>query len=304
MPADGRGFRLGGLRRLAFVPARAAARASRGPFETATDEHIVPELTRIVDRALAGSLPEDLAESVIEHRVLERVAAELAASGALDRAVESALASPKTGELTDRIVKSDEMKRAIKEVVASPEVRAAIMEQGAGFAGDLADDLRSGCTRLDDRIEKPFRRSRPAATRFGGLASRAIVLVVDALLIAIVFAVVVAVVGLVSYLVGGLRPKWLVGTLIGIGWALIATGYLVFFWSGPGRTPGMSLMHLRLRNRAGETIGAGRAFVRVIATWLSIVPCFLGYVTVLFDTRRRGLPDLVTGTEVVREERV
>ena len=283
MAADGRGSRLGGLRRLAFVPARAAARATRGPLETATDEHVVPELTRIVDRALAGSLPEDLAHSVIEHRVLERVAAELAESGALDRAVESALASPKTGELTDRIVKSDEMRRAIKEVVASPEVRAAIMEQG--------------------RVEKPFRRSRPRGTPFAGLASRAIVLVVDALLIAIIFAVVVAVVGLVSYLVGGLRPKWLVGTLVGIGWALIASGYLVFFWSGPGRTPGMALMHLRLRNRAGETIGAGLAFLRVIATWLSIVPCFLGYVTVLFDTRRRGVPDLVAGTEVVYDDR-
>ena len=303
MAADGRGSRLGGLRRLAFVPARAAARATRGPLETATDEHVVPELTRIADRALAGSLPEDLAHSVIEHRVLERVAAELAESGALDRAVESALASPKTGELTDRIVKSDEMRRAIKEVVASPEVRAAIMEQGAGFAEDLARDLRTGCADLDDRIEKPFRRSRPRGTPFAGLASRAIVLVVDALLIAIIFAVVVAVVGLVSYLVGGLRPKWLVGTLVGIGWALIASGYLVFFWSGPGRTPGMALMHLRLRNRAGETIGAGRAFLRVIATWLSIVPCFLGYVTVLFDTRRRGVPDLVAGTEVVYDDR-
>ena len=153
MAADGRGSRLGGLRRLAFVPARVAARATRGPLETATDEHVVPELTRIADRALAGSLPEDLAHSVIEHRVLERVAAELAESGALDRAVESALASPKTGELTDRIVKSDEMRRAIKEVVASPEVRAAIMEQGAGFAEDLARDLRTGCADLDDRIE-------------------------------------------------------------------------------------------------------------------------------------------------------
>jgi uncharacterized RDD family membrane protein YckC len=39
--------------------------------------------------------------------------------------------------------------------------------------------------------------------------------------------------------------------------------------------------------------------VRVVATWISIVPLFLGYVTVLFDGRRRGLPDIVAGTEVV-----
>jgi uncharacterized RDD family membrane protein YckC len=33
------------------------------------------------------------------------------------------------------------------------------------------------------------------------------------------------------------------------------------------------------------------------------VPFFLGYLPVLFDARRRGLPDLVAGTEVVYEQR-
>jgi uncharacterized RDD family membrane protein YckC len=42
-----------------------------------------------------------------------------------------------------------------------------------------------------------------------------------------------------------------------------------------------------------------RAILRTLATWISIVPLFAGYLPVLFDRRRRGLPDLVAGTEVV-----
>ena len=73
MAGDGRRSRLGAAGRLAFFPARAAARASRAPLEAAAEDHVIPELTRLTDRALAGPLPEELARSVVEHRVLERL---------------------------------------------------------------------------------------------------------------------------------------------------------------------------------------------------------------------------------------
>ena len=82
--------------RAAFFPARAAARAWRGPLEEAVDEVLsAPEIARVIDRALAGSLPEEFARSLVRHRVLERIVAELAASGELERLVTAALASPK-----------------------------------------------------------------------------------------------------------------------------------------------------------------------------------------------------------------
>jgi uncharacterized RDD family membrane protein YckC len=296
---DGRRLRFGAAGRLALFPARAAARASRGPIEAAADEHLVPELSRLADRALASELPEVLARSIAEHRVLERVAVGLAENGALDSAVEKALASPRTKETVDRIVRSDEVRRAIKEVVASPEVRSALAEQSAGLAEEMAADIRDRAFELDGRIEARVRR-RPKAgsSRFAGVATRGVALVVDALAIAVAFALVAGLFALVSYLVGGLRPTWLVGALLGSGWAVVAGSYLVFFWSATGRTPGMHLMHVRVRDWAGRPPSVGRAIVRVVATWISIVPFFLGYVTVLFDERRRGLPDLVARTEV------
>jgi uncharacterized RDD family membrane protein YckC len=294
---DGRRSRFGAAGRLAFFPARAAARATRGPIEAAADEHLVPELSKLVDRALASDLPEELARSIAEHHVLERVTIELAENGALDSAVEQLLASPRTKETVDRLVRSDEVRHAIKEVVASPELRAALAEQSIGMAEEMAADIRTRARGLDDRI-RIGRRSSEGSSRFAGLATRAVVLVVDGLAIAVVFALLAGILGLVSYLVGGLRPTWLVETLLGSGYLLVGGAYLVFFWSATGRTPGMHVMHVRVRDPAGGPPSVWRSIVRVLATWVSIVPLFLGYVTVLFDARRRGLPDIVARTEL------
>jgi uncharacterized RDD family membrane protein YckC len=294
MARDGRRSRVGAAGRLALFPARAAARASRGSIEAAADEHLVPEVSRLVERALASDLPEELARSIAEHHVLERVTLELAETGALDSAVEQILASPRTKETVDRLVRSDEVRHAIKEVVASPEVRAALAEQSIGMAEEMAADVRSRTRELDNRIGRP----QAGSSGFAGAATRAVVLVVDGLAIAVVYALVAGLLGLVSYLVGGLRPTWLVETLVGSLWALVAGSYLVFFWSTTGRTPGMHVMHIHVRDRTGRAPSVGRSIVRVLVTWVSIVPFFLGYVTVLFDKRRRGLPDLVARTEV------
>ena len=69
------------------------------------------------------------------------------------------------------------------------------------------------------------------------------------------------------------------------------------------RSPGEPRQSGHERGHAGKPPSVGRAVVRVVATWISIVPFFLGYVTVLFDGRRRGLPDLIAGTEVVYNTR-
>ena len=256
-----------------------AVRASRGPLEA----------------ALAESLPEDLVDALVEHRVLERMAAELDRTGALDRLVDQALASPRTSELVDRIVTSDEMRRAIREVAASREVRDAVASQTAGFADELAAEVRQWARRLDARLDRHHARATP----YAGLATRAIALTLDALLIVAVFTAISGFVALITSLVGTLRPAWLVGTLLGVGWGLVAGVYLVFFWSAAGRTPGMHLLRVHVRDGSGGKPSVPRAILRTIATWISIVPLFAGYLPVLFDRRRRGLPDLVAGTEVV-----
>lgn len=302
MSSDEGPSRLGAARRLAFFPARFAARASRDQLEAAADDHLIPEVSRLADRAFAGSLPEDLARSVAEHRVLERMVAELARNGVLDDAVAKALASPQAKELMGRVVSSDVVRGAIKDVAGSPELRAALTEQSVGLVAGLVAEVRDRSVEVDQRIGAKRQRAASGGTRFAGLATRGVAFVFDVLAIAIVFAVGVGLLALVSYLVGGLRPTWLVGTIVGAGWAVIAVFYLVFFWSSAGRTPGMHLMQIRVRDHVGRPPSVFRSLVRAAATWLSIVAFFLGYVTVLWDRRRRGLPDIVARTEVVYDD--
>jgi uncharacterized RDD family membrane protein YckC len=301
---DGRRSRLGSAGRLAFFPARVAARASRAPLEAAAEDHVIPELTRLTDRALAGPLPEELAQSVIEHHVLERIVGELAASGELDRLVASALGSPRTMELTDRIVRSDEFRGALRQIVASPELRAALTEQTAGIFDDLIAELRRSAVRMDDGVEQAIRRPpRAAGNVYAGIVSRSVAFAVDLLLIVAIFTILSGFGALISSLVGQLRPTWLVGVLLGAGGAIVSAGYLIVFWSAAGRTPGMQLLRVRVRGPDGANPSMARSVVRTFGTWLAIIPLFAGYLPVLFDRRRRGLPDYLAGTEVVYDDR-
>jgi uncharacterized RDD family membrane protein YckC len=290
--------------RAAFFPARAAARAWRGPLEEALDEVLsAPEIARVLDRALAGSLPEEFARSLVRHRVLERIASELAASGELERLVTAALASPQTLELTDRVLTSDETQRALRHVASSPELRDAIARQTSGLAEEVIGGVRASAARQDDRAEQIVRRAaRAERPIYGGVATRAIALAADAAITIVLFMSVVGIAALVASLVGGLRPEWLVGALLASGWFLIVGTYFVLFWSSAGQTPGMRLLRVRVHGPTGAPPSIGRSLVRLVGLVLAIVPMFAGFIPVLFTERRRGLPDFLAGTVVLYED--
>jgi uncharacterized RDD family membrane protein YckC len=232
--------------------------------------------------------------------VLERIVAELAASGELERLMTAALASPKTLELTDRVLTSDETQHALRHVASSPELRDAIALQTTGLAEEVVVGVRHSAARLDDRAEQVVRRpTRTERPIYGGVATRAIALAADAAVTTVLFMSVVGIAALVASLVGGLRPEWLVGALLASGWFLIVGTYFVLFWSSAGQTPGMRLLRVRVRGPAGDPPSIGRSLVRLVGLVLAIVPMFAGFIPVLFSERRRGLPDFLAGTVVV-----
>jgi uncharacterized RDD family membrane protein YckC len=290
--------------RAAFFPARAAARAWRGSIEEAVDDVLTaPELARVLDRALAGPLPEELARSLVRHRVIERVVDELVRSGELERLVAAALASPRTLEATDRVLASEQMQHALGHVASSPELREAVQKQTTGLAEEVVGDLRETAARLDDRAERVVsRRVRPARAREAGIVTRALALATDAGITLVAYMAVVGLASLVASLVGSLRPAWLAGLLLTAAWALIVVLYFVLFWSTAGQTPGMRLLRLRLHRLDGSALSVGRALVRVVGLALAIIPLFAGFVPVLFSDRRRGLPDYLAGTVVVYDD--
>src|SRR4051794_11554809 len=240
--------------RAALFPGRVAARAWRGRIESAADDVLgAPEIARLLDRALAGPLPEEFARSLVRHNVLERVVRELAETGDLERMIEQVLASPRTIEVTDRVLASDEMQRTLRSVASSPELRAAMAAQSRGLAEEVVAGARRSATRVDQRIGR-----RTQLGEFAGVATRGAALAFDALAAIVIFVTGSAVFALIASLVGGIRPHWLAGTLLGAEWLLVAGGYFVLFWSAAGQTPGMRLMRLRVRRTDGGGISVGR----------------------------------------------
>jgi uncharacterized RDD family membrane protein YckC len=134
---------------------------------------------------------------------------------------------------------------------------------------------------------------------YGGVATRAIALAVDAAIAqAMVFAG-----GAVFALVGSLVVEVQLNTaakiLVACAWALVVGGYFVVFWSTAGQTPGMHLMGVHLLGPAGEPPGVGRSVVRLIGLAVSIIPLFIGFLPALVDDRRRALPDFLARTVVL-----
>lgn len=302
---SGRPGRGEGLRSAAIYPARAAARAWRRPIETAAEDILSsPEFGRILDRALAGPLPEELARSLTRHNVVERVTRELVEAGELERLLGLALDSPRSVEIVDRIIASDAFRAGLDRSLSGPELQAAIAARSSGFADQVAGSVRRSATRLDQRVWSFLHRGSSATpVGFAGVASRGLALVVDALAVALLSLLLGGAIAVVAALVGGIRPHSLAALLLGVGGGIIAAGYFTLFWSTVGQTPGMRLAGVRVSGpRSDGRLTAGRAFVRTLGLALAIIPCFLGFLPALFDPRRRALPDYLANT-VVRYDR-
>ena len=142
-----------------------------------------------------------------------------------------------------------------------------------------------------------------ARVPYAGIATRAVALVLDLVLMPCDRA----------HRRGPARPRrltrrrpqaeWLVATLVAAAWGLSVTIYFVLFWSVTGQTPGMRAMRLRVVTADGTPPSFWRAFVRLIGLLLAIVPLFAGFLPVLFDSKRRALPDYLARTVVLYADR-
>jgi len=145
--------------------------------------------------------------------------------------------------------------------------------------------------------------SRPGVP-YAGVVTRAVALAVDVALAHLIVFAGGAVIALVGSLVGDVRLDTLARLIAAVAWVAVVGAYFVLFWSTAGQTPGMRLMGLRLMSsQTGTHPSVGRSVVRLIGLGLAIVPLFLGFVPVLFDAQRRGLPDFMARTVVLYADR-
>ncbi len=142
--------------------------------------------------------------------------------------------------------------------------------------------------------------SERASADYVGLATRIVAFVIDAALIDLVALVVAAAAALIVSLFHLPNDVQTVLKVIGaVAYFIWAVGYFAGFWSATGQTPGNRMMQIRVVTVDGDRIKLRRGIVRCVGLVLAALPLFAGYVTILFDAKRRGLQDRLARTVVV-----
>jgi uncharacterized RDD family membrane protein YckC len=219
-------------------------------------------------------------------------------SEAAAKATERLLQSDTANRVWDKVLESDEAQKLVERVAEAPEVRAAITSQGIGLLEDLRRGVRSASRRIDTVLENGARRlfrrrRRERRPIFAGAFSRVLALAIDAgVVYGSLLLISAAIAALINAFSTGDQHAGTVVIALGFSaWSLIAITYLVVFWSGAGRTLGMSFVAIRMLSENGESVRPGQAFRRAIWLGISALPLFLGFVGVLYEGERRGWPD-------------
>ena len=186
----------------------------------------------------------------------------------------------------------------MERVAEAPEVRAAIARQGIGLVEDLRRGVRSAARRVDTVVERvacgilrrPQRERRPI---YAGAFSRLLALAIDAAIVwGSLLIISAAIAFLISVFESGDEHAGIKTIALGaFAWFLIAHAYLVVFWSGAGRTPGMSFVALRMLSDDAGRVTPMQAIRRAIWMPVSAFPLGLGFIGILLDRERRGWPD-------------
>jgi uncharacterized RDD family membrane protein YckC len=246
--------------------------------------------------------------------VARRLGLDRAVEEGVDRALDSETAARATERLLDNqtskrvwdtVLESDEAQKLVERVADAPEVRAAIAKQGIGLVEDLRRGVRSAARQIDTVLERvarrvlrrPVREHRPI---YAGAFSRLLALAFDAgVVYGSLLLITAAIAAVISVFSQGDEHAGTVVLAIGaFAWVLIAAIYLVVFWSGAGRTPGMSFVAIRMLSEDGQPVRPGQAVRRTIWLPISALPLLLGFWGILFDRERRGWPDRRAGTVV------
>ncbi len=151
--------------------------------------------------------------------------------------------------------------------------------------------------------------------RYAGVVSRAIAVVVDAIIILSIGALTILFIALLPdfiRIVTLVDPRdvlpqdmqrlltALSNAVAGVALVTFAFAYNVFWLVAAGRSPGKSLMGLRVVSITGKRLGFRRAVVRTAASAFSgILTLFLGYGLALIDARHQTLHDKIARTLVL-----
>jgi hypothetical protein len=132
----------------------------------ATDELVAEALNgpavdrtvaRVMQSRMVDELTDQLVTAVVNHPATDRVITDVLDGPQTDRIIARVMESRLIDELISQLLASEELRRLVAHISTSPEVRAALSRQTAGFAEDVTVGVRSRTVVADDAVEKAAR---------------------------------------------------------------------------------------------------------------------------------------------------
>lgn len=294
------------------LPVRLLGAGVRGARTVGKAAGIDQAVESAAEEAMVAAVESEAVERALV-RVLQGPLVEEAVNGALEsdavkRALVDALDSEMVDEVWRRMLASDEAQRLVERIAEAPELRAAISAQSVGFIEDIGHTIGNTTRRLDNVVERivrrvVFRKRREEPTDRAGAVTRGVAFGLDMLLVNLVFSGLAAIAALIASFFTG-NDNGLSGFALALGtalWLTLGAIYLVGFWSIEGQTPGMRFFGIRLG--VGKGLPFRQSLKRLVGLGLAIVPLCVGLLGILFDERRRGWQDRLSGVDVVYEGR-
>ena len=288
------------------------ARGARAVADaTGIDDAVELATEEVIVRALESPAVERALVRVFEGPAAEEAVERLLSSPAVERAVLNGLDSDLVDKAWERLLASDEAQKLVERIAEAPEVRAALASQGVGLLEDLGRQVRRIAHRLDGVAESFARRlarrpPRTEPTDNAGLATRALGLLIDGAIVnGAFFALSALFTFAASAVFGDFETSSAPALTLGaVAFAAITSGYLLFFWTLAGQTPGMRLLGIRLDDFDGtHRLSPRTAVRRLVGIVLAALPLGAGFLVVLVSDRRRGLHDRIANTEVILVDR-
>ena len=148
----------------------------------------------------------------------------------------------------------------------------------------------------DDKLPPDQQTGRPA-----GFFTRLEAFVIDLLLIVVGTVAAIALFELILkfFILPFTRFEWSRGAYSQLILFMITVVYFSFFWWLLGFTPGKFLLGLRVIRQDGRRLGIVRSIIRFFCYWISAIPLFMGFIWIIFDSKRQGWHDKLVNTQVI-----
>lgn len=134
-----------------------------------------------------------------------------------------------------------------------------------------------------------------------GFGRRLAAILLDALLLGVLGMFVAFAIGMVGVFVDMYTPNrpLPLSSLIVICTLVFSVAYYVVAWSRTGQTIGKTMLGIKIVGTDGKPLSGGQAFLRFIGYLVSGIVFALGFIWVLFDRKRQGWHDKISGSYVV-----